>query len=216
MLLFDFLAEPVPQGLRFRMAVRPEPDVRLGPAVVIAAQGRHQAIVIGNAAVKSTRPFVVIAAIGFDAIEARSDELFRQRPVLLHIGTGMGQDGDTAVVVDDGDGFGKIHEGHGHESRASLAADIPAKVAELEEIGVDVIAVHTGADAQAVGREPINDLKVMKECSKKAAIAVAGGISSKTIEKYVALNPEIVIVGSAIGNAEDPVAEAKAIKEALV
>ena len=95
-------------------------------------------------------------------------------------------------------------------------ADIPAKVAELEEIGVDVIAVHTGADAQAVGREPINDLKVMKECSKKAAIAVAGGISSKTIEKYVALNPEIVIVGSAIGNAEDPVAEAKAIKEALV
>ncbi len=30
-------------------------------------------------------------------------------------------------------------------------ADIPAKVAELEEIGDDVIAVHTGADAQAVG-----------------------------------------------------------------
>ena len=58
--------------------------------------------------------------------------------------------------------------------------------------------------------------KELKECSKKAAIAVAGGISSKTIEKYVALNPEIVIVGSAIGNAEDPVAEAKSIKEALV
>lgn len=93
--------------------------------------------------------------------------------------------------------------------------NIPAKVAELEEIGVDVLAVHTGADAQAVGREPIEDLKVMKECSKKAKIAVAGGISSKTIEKYVALNPDIVIVGSAIGRAEDPVAEAKAIKEAL-
>ena len=93
--------------------------------------------------------------------------------------------------------------------------DIPAKVAELEEIGVDVLAVHTGADAQAVGREPIEDLKVMKECSQKAEIAVAGGISSKTIEKYVALNPDIVIVGSAIGRAEDPVAEAKAIKEAL-
>ena len=41
--------------------------------------------------------------------------------------------------------------------------DIPAKVAELEEVGVDVLAVHTGADAQAVGREPIGDLKVMKE-----------------------------------------------------
>ena len=94
--------------------------------------------------------------------------------------------------------------------------DIPAKVAELEEVGVDVLAVHTGADAQAVGREPIGDLKVMKESSKKAEIAVAGGISSKTIAKYVELKPDIVIVGSAIGNAEDPVAEAKAIKEAML
>ena len=91
-----------------------------------------------------------------------------------------------------------------------------AKVAELEEVGVDVLAVHTGADAQAVGREPIGDLKVMKESSKKAEIAVAGGISSKTIAKYVELKPDIVIVGSAIGNAEDPVAEAKAIKEAML
>lgn len=94
--------------------------------------------------------------------------------------------------------------------------DIPAKVAELEEVGVDVLAVHTGADAQAVGREPIGDLKVMKESSKKAEIAVAGGISSKTLAKYVELKPDIVIVGSAIGNAEDPVAEAKAIKEAML
>ena len=94
--------------------------------------------------------------------------------------------------------------------------DIPGKVAELEEIGVDVLAVHTGADAQAVGREPIQDLKVMTGCAKKAKIAVAGGISSKTIDKYAALKPEIIIVGSAIGNAEDPAAEAKAIKEAMM
>ena len=40
----------------------------------------------------------------------------------------MGQYGNAAVVVDDGDGFGKIHKGHGHESRPPLAADIPAKI----------------------------------------------------------------------------------------
>lgn len=40
-------------------------------------------------------------------------------------------------------------------------------MAELEEIGVDVLAVHTGADAQAVGREPIQDLKVMTGCARK-------------------------------------------------
>ena len=94
--------------------------------------------------------------------------------------------------------------------------DIPGKVKELEEVGVDVLAVHTGADAQAVGREPIQDLEVMVQCAKKAKIAVAGGINSKTIAKYVALKPDVIIVGSAIGNAEDPVAEAKAIKEAML
>ncbi len=56
----------------------------------------------------------------------------------------------------------------------------------------------------------------MTEHAKKAQIAVAGGINSKTIDKYVALKPEIIIVGSAIGHAEDPVAEAKAIKDAML
>lgn len=94
--------------------------------------------------------------------------------------------------------------------------DLVTRIAQLEEIGVDYLAVHTGADAQAEGREPIQDLKVMTECAKKTPIAVAGGINSKTIEKYVALKPEIIIVGSAIGHAEDPLAEAKAIKTALL
>lgn len=93
--------------------------------------------------------------------------------------------------------------------------DLPSRIAKMEEIGVDVLAVHTGADAQAAGREPIQDLEVMAGCAKKAQIAVAGGINSKTIEKYVALKPDIIIVGSAIGHAKDPVAEARAIKEAL-
>ncbi len=93
--------------------------------------------------------------------------------------------------------------------------DLPSRVAKMEEIGVDVLAVHTGADAQAAGREPIQDLEVMAGCVKKCQIAVAGGINSKTVDKYVALKPDIVIAGSAIGHAKDPVAEARAIKEAL-
>ena len=51
--------------------------------------------------------------------------------------------------------------------------------------------------------------------AKKAKVSVAGGINSKTIDKYVTLKPEIIIVGSAIGHAKDPVAEARAIKEAM-
>ena len=71
-------------------------------------------------------------------------------------------------------------------------------------------------DQQAAGREPIQDLEVMTANAKKSQIAVAGGINSKTIGKYVELKPDIVIVGSAIGHADDPVAEAKAIQDALL
>lgn len=93
--------------------------------------------------------------------------------------------------------------------------NLAERVKECEELGVDVLAVHTGADQQAVGRTPLEDLKIMKNTAKHTKIAVAGGINSKTIDQYVELQPDIVIVGSAIGHADDPVEEARLIKEAM-
>lgn len=93
--------------------------------------------------------------------------------------------------------------------------DMPATIREMEEIGAHVLAVHTGADQQAVGRTPLDDLKIMTEHVKKAKIAVAGGINSKTVSDYVALNPDIIIVGSGITRAEDPLSEIKLIKAAI-
>lgn len=93
--------------------------------------------------------------------------------------------------------------------------NLPERIAELEEIGVHVLAVHTGADVQALGRTPLDDLKIMTQHAKKAKIAVAGGINSQTIQEYVGLNPDIVIVGSGITRSEDPVKEVKLIKEAM-
>ncbi len=94
--------------------------------------------------------------------------------------------------------------------------DLPKRIHEMEAINAHVLAVHTGADQQAAGRKPIEDLKVMVEHAKTAKISVAGGISSKTIDLYVALKPDIVIVGSAIGSAANPVEEAKLIKQAIM
>lgn len=94
-------------------------------------------------------------------------------------------------------------------------ADLPVKIKEMEAIHAHVIAVHTGADQQAAGRRPIEDLKVMKAHAKEAKISVAGGINSQTIALYVAQKPDIVIVGSAIGRAKDPVEEARLIKAAM-
>lgn len=93
--------------------------------------------------------------------------------------------------------------------------DIPAKIEKLETLGVHVLAVHTGTDQQVAGRKPIDDLKVMKKYAKKTKIAVAGGINSQNIDQYLQLRPDILIVGSGITRAKDPVLEAKLIKEAI-
>lgn len=89
------------------------------------------------------------------------------------------------------------------------------RVPVIEALGVDIIAVHTGADQQHAGRTPLEDLKELKQHTKKVQVAVAGGINSETIGDYVALEPDIVIVGSGILNAADPVNAAKTIKAAL-
>lgn len=93
--------------------------------------------------------------------------------------------------------------------------DFARRVPVLESLDVDVIAVHTGVDQQHAGRTPLEDLQELKQYAKKAQIAVAGGINSETVGKYVALDPDIVIVGSGILNAADPVEAAKTIKAAL-
>ena len=93
--------------------------------------------------------------------------------------------------------------------------NMPKKIAQMEEIQAHIVAVHVGADQQAAGREPLEDLKLMKECVKAAGVSVAGGINGKTISDYTALRPDIVIVGSGITHALDPVAEARKIYEAV-
>lgn len=94
--------------------------------------------------------------------------------------------------------------------------DLARRIPVIENLGVDVLAVHTGADQQAAGRTPLDDLKEMKKYAKNVKIAVAGGISSHAIYDYTALKPDIIIVGSGILNADNPVKEAKLIKNALV
>ena len=93
--------------------------------------------------------------------------------------------------------------------------DLATRVPIVEGLGVDVIAVHTGADQQAAGRTPLEDLIEIKKYVKNVKVAVAGGISSQTINDYLALNPDILIVGSGILNAANPVKEACLIAKAL-
>ena len=85
------------------------------------------------------------------------------------------------------------------------------RIAKLEEIGVHGLAVHTGTDQQAIGRTPLDDLKVMSAAAKKAKISVAGGIHADTVKAYIEYHPDVLIVGGGICHAEDPAAAAKEI-----
>lgn len=93
--------------------------------------------------------------------------------------------------------------------------NIDKRVPKLEEIGVDVIAVHTGVDRQALGRTPLDDLKEIKKYASKTKIAVAGGINENTIDKYIKVRPDIVIVGSGITSAEIPQNSAERMYKAI-
>ncbi len=85
--------------------------------------------------------------------------------------------------------------------------DLPRRIKQLEDVGVTALAVHTGVDQQAAGRTPADDLVVMKEVSRNCEVFVAGGISSKTIERYRELGADVAIVGGGICHAADPAAE---------
>lgn len=94
-------------------------------------------------------------------------------------------------------------------------ADLAARIRTVEELGVDYVSVHVGVDQQAAGWTPLDDLEIMHRTVTTAKVSVAGGINVESLSAYRALEPDIVIVGSGITHAADPVAAARGIHDAL-
>lgn len=81
--------------------------------------------------------------------------------------------------------------------------DFVSRVPTLEALGVDVIAVHTGADQQVSGRTPLQDLAELRRHVKhKLPLPVASAV--KPLKATWAFRPDIVIVGRGILNAQIP------------
>jgi len=144
-----------------------------------------------------------------DAGEYEAEETFK-----------AGADYCTVLGVTDTltiEGCVKAAKEYGKQTMVDMICveDVPKRVKEIEAVGVDFIGVHVGVDQQAVGITPLEKLAEMKSCVEHSIVSVAGGINLKTIEEYKKLNPEVIIVGGGINHAEDPVAAAKAIYEAI-
>ena len=92
---------------------------------------------------------------------------------------------------------------------------ITDRARELETAGIDLMAVHTGVDQQAQGRTPLQDLRRLSAIGLHVPVAVAGGIAAATALEYLSAGAAVLIIGSAITKASDPVAEAVAIRRIM-
>lgn len=93
--------------------------------------------------------------------------------------------------------------------------NLEARVKEIEDVGVNCIAVHVGVDQQAAGMTPLDSLKEIKKASKNSIISVAGGINENTAHLYKEAGADIVVVGGGINHADDPIEAARKIYEAI-
>ena len=90
--------------------------------------------------------------------------------------------------------------------------DLAQRVHELDDMGFDYILVHTAHDMLNCISAPIEALKVIKANVRHAKAGISGGITPEQMPEIVAAQPDWVVVGSALYNAKDPVAVAKALK----
>ncbi|NLC96694.1 MAG: 3-hexulose-6-phosphate synthase [Erysipelotrichaceae bacterium] len=122
-------------------------------------------------------------------------------------------------VTDDLTIIDVVKEAHANNKQVMVdmicVENLKERIETIEELGVDIIAVHTGVDQQASGRTPLDDLKEMKKYAKKSQVAVAGGLNQNNIKDYLEYNPDIVIVGGGILGSENPVLAAKTINKIL-
>lgn len=97
--------------------------------------------------------------------------------------------------------------------------DLARRAREVDALGVDYVCLHTAVDVQAgyadLAGATLEGLRRVKGALRNARTAVAGGITLESCAGLVALQPDIVVVGSAIARAADPRAAAAAVRAAL-
>jgi 3-hexulose-6-phosphate synthase len=93
--------------------------------------------------------------------------------------------------------------------------DVATRASEIDTMGADYICVHTAFDVQGQNQNPRQELECVKKIVKHAKTAVAGGINEKTLPTLVPLRPDVVIVGGAIVNHQDPKKTADIMKKLL-
>jgi len=125
---------------------------------------------------------------------------------------GILADADDAVVEE----AVRAAQLYGVQLMADLinAPDPVKRASEVERMGVEIIAAHTGIDQQMKGVSSLDLLRSLAG-TVSARLAVAGGIDADTAGQAVQAGASIVIVGGNIVRSKDVTASTKAIRSAI-
>ena len=93
-------------------------------------------------------------------------------------------------------------------------SDKTARARELAQMGVHFIAVHTASDDQRQGRNPLADLAQVSAAVHNP-LMVAGGITPHTLPALLVYKPTILIIGSFVTKAADPLVAAQQLHALL-
>ena len=179
--------------------------VEVGTPVIIN-DGLHAVKAIKNAFpnLKVLADLKIMDAAGFEVMKAH--EAGADLVTILAVA----EDASIKGAVDKAKELGK-------EVLADMIAvkDLAKRAAELDDMGVDYICVHTGYDLQAEGQSPFEALKTIKSVVKKSKTAIAGGIKMETLPNAIAAKPDLIIVGGGITQQPDPKAAAQKMQELI-
>jgi 3-hexulose-6-phosphate synthase len=94
--------------------------------------------------------------------------------------------------------------------------DLAVRAPFLQALGCHYLCIHLAHDLQvAQGALTVEYLQQLRQQLPDVPLAIAGGINPAILDSVLRLTPAIVIVGSAITAANDPVAVACAMHERI-
>ncbi len=114
-------------------------------------------------------------------------------------------------------GVAETAKKHKKRSQVDLINVINKKEAarDASHLGVDIIGIHTGIDAQSLGLTPFQDLREIANMNLGKTISVAGGINQETAPLAIELGADIVVVGGAITGSDQPGKIAANIRQSI-
>ena len=114
---------------------------------------------------------------------------------------------------------GALNSARSHGKRVMIdmmqVADPLTRARQLLALGCDLLCLHTAHDMQSSQASPYAQLAQLRAELPGAQLAIAGGVKLATLAEILPLQPQVIIVGSAITAAPDPGATARQFHERI-